>query len=45
MQETTEVIVNHVNRNIHSIGPGDAMHRKYKRLKISGGQVYDRSAD
>jgi hypothetical protein len=40
-----EVIPNHVNPNIHGIGQGEARHRKYKRLKLCGGQAYDRSAN
>jgi hypothetical protein len=36
-----EVILNHVNPNAQ----GEAMHRKYKRLKLGGGQAYERSAD
>jgi hypothetical protein len=40
-----EVILNHVNPIIPGIGHGKAMHRKYKRLKLGGGQAYDRSAD
>jgi hypothetical protein len=27
------------------IGQGEAMHRKYKSLKLGGGQARDRSAD
>jgi hypothetical protein len=27
------------------IGQGDATYRKYKRLKLGGGQAYDRSND
>jgi hypothetical protein len=27
------------------IGQGEARHRKYKRLKLGGGQGYDRSSD
>jgi hypothetical protein len=38
-----EVILNHVNPNIHGFGQGEAKHRKYKRLKLDGGQAYDRS--
>jgi hypothetical protein len=26
------------------IGQGEARHRKYKRLKLGGGHVYDRSS-
>jgi hypothetical protein len=36
---------NHVNPNVRSIGQGEAQHRKYKRLKLGGGQAYDRSRD
>jgi hypothetical protein len=28
----------------HFIGQGEAQHRKYKRLKLGGGHVYDRSS-
>jgi hypothetical protein len=28
-----------------AIVQGEAMHRKYKRLELGGGQAYDRSAD
>jgi hypothetical protein len=38
-----EVILTHVNPNVHGIGQGEA--RKYKRLKLGSGQAYDRSAD
>jgi hypothetical protein len=41
----TEVILNYVNRNIDGIGQGETMNRKYKRLKLGGGEAYDRSAD
>jgi hypothetical protein len=37
----TEVILNHVNSNINVIGQSEAMHRKYDRLKLGGGQTYD----
>jgi hypothetical protein len=40
-----EVILNHRNPIVLGIGQGEAMHRKYKRLKLGGGQAYDRSAD
>jgi hypothetical protein len=38
------VIQNHDNENVHNIGLGEANHRKYKRLKLGGGQAYDRSS-
>jgi hypothetical protein len=40
-----EVILNHVNLNVCGTGQGEALHRKYKRLKIGGGQAYNHSAD
>ena len=39
-----EVIQNHDNKNISTMGQGEAQHRKYKRLKLGGGQAYDRSS-
>jgi hypothetical protein len=44
-RQQTEVIQNHVNPNVRNIGQGEAQHRKYKRLKLGGGQAYDRSSD
>jgi hypothetical protein len=40
-----EVILNHVNPTVRGNGQGEARHRKYRRLKVGGGQAYDRSAD
>jgi hypothetical protein len=40
-----EVTLNNVNPNILGTGQGEVRHRKYKRLKFGGGQVYDRSED
>jgi hypothetical protein len=40
-----EVIINHVNPNARGSGQREAMHRKYKKLKVGGGQGYDRSAE
>jgi hypothetical protein len=40
-----EVILNHRNPIVRGIVQGEAMHRKYKRLKLGGGQAYDRSSD
>jgi hypothetical protein len=39
-----EVILNHENPNVRAIGQGEPRHRKYKRLKLGGGQAYDRSS-
>jgi hypothetical protein len=35
----------HDNENVRNIGQGEARHRKYKRLKLGGGQAYDCSSD
>jgi hypothetical protein len=43
-RQQAEVIQNHDNGNVRTIGQGDARHRKYKRLKLGGGQAYDRSS-
>jgi hypothetical protein len=44
-RQQAEVILNHENSNVRNIGQGEARHRKYKRLKLGGGQAYDRSSD
>jgi hypothetical protein len=44
-RQQTEVLQNHENENVHGIGQGEARHRKYKRLKLGGGQAYDSSSD
>jgi hypothetical protein len=40
-RQQAEVIQNHENDHTHSIGQGEARHRKYKRLKLGGGEAYD----
>jgi hypothetical protein len=40
-----EVILNYINPNIPATGQGETMHRKYRRIKLVGGQTYDRSFD
>jgi hypothetical protein len=40
-----EVIQNHENENVSDIGKGKDLHRKYKRCKLGGSQVHDRSSD
>jgi hypothetical protein len=40
-----EVIQNHENEYVQATGQGEARHRKYKRLKLGGGQAYDISSD
>jgi hypothetical protein len=44
-RQQAEVIQNHENENVCYIGQGEARHRKYKRLKLGGGHVYDCSSD
>jgi hypothetical protein len=43
-RQQAEVIRNHENSNVRHIGQGEARHRKHKRLKLGGGQAYDRSS-
>jgi hypothetical protein len=42
--QQTEVLKNHENGNVRKIGHGEPGHKKYKRLKLDGGQAYDRSS-
>jgi hypothetical protein len=44
-RQQAEVIQNHENVNVRNIGQGEARHRKYKKIKLGGGQAYDRSND
>jgi hypothetical protein len=44
-RQQAEFIQNHENENVRNIGQGEAPHRKYKRLKLGGGHVYDCSSD
>jgi hypothetical protein len=43
-RQQAELIQYHVNKNVRNIGQGEARHRKYKSLKLGGGQAYDRSS-
>jgi hypothetical protein len=43
-RQQAEDIQNHENENVRYIGSGKARHRKYKRLKLGGGHVYDYSS-
>jgi hypothetical protein len=43
-RQQAEVLQNHNNKNVCNIGQGEASHRKYKRLKLGGGQAHDRSS-
>jgi hypothetical protein len=40
-RQQAEVIQSNENENVRYIGQGEARHRKYKRLKLGGGHVYD----
>jgi hypothetical protein len=42
-RQRTEIIQNHEKEYVHIIRQGEAKHRKYKGLKLGGGQTYDRS--
>jgi hypothetical protein len=44
-RKQAEVIQNHDNEHVRGIEQGEARLRKYKRLKLGGGQAYDRSSD
>jgi hypothetical protein len=44
MQATSRSNPNHESGNIRYIGQGEARYRKYKRLKLGGGHVYDCSS-
>jgi hypothetical protein len=39
-RQQAEVIQDHDNENVRTIGQGEASHRKYKRLKLGSGQAY-----
>jgi hypothetical protein len=43
-RQQAEVIQNHENENVRYTGQGEAQQRKYKRLKLGGGHVYDCSS-
>jgi hypothetical protein len=43
-RQQAEVIQNHENEHVHSIGQGEARRRKYKNLQLGGDQAYDRSS-
>jgi hypothetical protein len=40
-RKQAEAFLNHVNPNIRGTDKGEARHRKYKGLKLGGGQTYD----
>jgi hypothetical protein len=44
-RQQAEVILNNDIKNVRNIGQGEARHKKYMRLKLGGGQAYNRSSD
>jgi hypothetical protein len=44
-RQQAKVIQHHENIHVRNIRQGEARHRKYKRLKLGGGQAYDPSSD
>jgi hypothetical protein len=44
-RQQAEVTQNHENEHVRSIGQGEARQRKYRRLKLGGGQAYDLPSD
>jgi hypothetical protein len=44
-RQQSEVAQNHENELVRCVGQGEARHGKYMRLKLAGGQAYDRSSD
>jgi hypothetical protein len=43
-RQQAEVIQKHENANVRNIGQGQAQHKEHKRIKLGGGQAYDRSS-
>jgi hypothetical protein len=44
-RQEAQGIQHHENTHVRYIEQGEAQHRKFKRLKLGGGQAYDRSSD
>jgi hypothetical protein len=44
-RQYAQVIHHHENIHVRNIGQSEARHRKYKRLKLGGGQAHYRSSD
>jgi hypothetical protein len=42
-RQQATVIQNHENIYVRNNGQGETQHRKYKRLRLGGGQAYDGS--
>jgi hypothetical protein len=43
--EQAEVVQSYENAHVREIGEGEARHKKQKKLKLGGGQAYNRSSD
>jgi hypothetical protein len=43
-RQQTGAIQSNDNKKVHKIGKGEARHRKYRKLKLVGCHVYDRSS-
>lgn len=41
-RQRTEVVQNYVSANVRNTGKSEAMQGMHKRLKLGGGQAYDR---
>jgi hypothetical protein len=44
-RQQSEIIQNHENEHVRSLGQCEARHRKYKRLKLGGDQAYEGSSE
>jgi hypothetical protein len=44
LSQNYAVIKNRYYPNVRNIGQGEAQLRKYKKLKVGGGQPYDQSS-
>jgi hypothetical protein len=44
-RQQAEAIQNHENADVPNIRKGEVQNRKYKRLKLVGGQAYDHSSN
>jgi hypothetical protein len=42
-RKQAKIIQNHGNADVRNIGQGEPRHRKFKRLKLGGGQAEHRS--
>jgi hypothetical protein len=44
-RQQAQVVQKHENAYVSNMGQGKTRRRKYKRLKLGGGQVYDHSSE